>query len=316
MGIKETPTNFRVYYASMKNTYTQKRKEALEVLEDLTSTLNNLYSTVSEDFKNNKKDFPINLEDYPEYKFNAYSNGTFLRVAKGIFMNHKGNYEAVGRNFDIYKLAKCQKDIYNINEDIKLYNKLLDLKVGEYGAILKAYYTKVQEKMIIDGYGYVFDGLMGWICINRAKYTSKKRNIDYKATKERKAQLLAEGKRIYNKEEAEWCEKNGLEYNAEDGRVFQNLEFVYEIPLLNCRLPNGSDIKFQTADYRGHHLRGKTNGDILLESGGDIHKICQYDVDIRTKLNICLEADKMLYTKFIRNENQQSSNIKSSSRKS
>ena len=82
------------------------------------------------------------------------------------------------------------------------------------------------------------------------------------------------------------------------------MEYFYEIPLIGCKLPNGSDIKFQCADYRSHSLRGTTNKDILEQSGGDKYKICAYDVDMRTKLNICLQADKMLYTKFIRNENQ------------
>ena len=34
-GIKETPTNFRVYYTSMKNAYTQRKEEATGVLKDL-----------------------------------------------------------------------------------------------------------------------------------------------------------------------------------------------------------------------------------------------------------------------------------------
>lgn len=50
-GIKETPTNFRVYYTSMKNAYTQKKEEAVERLKTLGEELNNLYDLVSNDFK-------------------------------------------------------------------------------------------------------------------------------------------------------------------------------------------------------------------------------------------------------------------------
>ena len=314
-GIKETPTNFRVYYTSMKNAYTQRKEEATGVLKDLTNTLNDLYNTVVEDYTNNKEEFAINPYDYSEFVERKYINGQFLRVAKGILINRKGNYELIGRNFDIYKLAKVQKDIYEVNKDLVLYNKLLALSLRQYNELIKIYYNTVHEKMIIDGYGYVFDGNMGWICINRCKLNTNKQKIDYKATKERRAQLEAEGKRIYNQEEANWCAENGIEYVAEDARVYQNIEHVYEIPLIGCKLPNGSDIKFQTSDFRSHKLRGKTNKDILIESGGDKHKICQYDLDIRTKLYICLEADKILYTKFIRNENQEASTVKSSNRK-
>ena len=315
-GIKDTPTNFRVYYTSMKDAYTQKKEEALVVLEDLQATCKDLYATVFADFNNNTKEFPINLKDYKEFVENQYIDGKFFRTAKGILLNRKGNYELIGRNFDIYKLAETQKKIYNISNDLKFYDKLLNLTLKEYQILIKTYYTKVQEKLIIEGNGYAFEGILGWICINRCRVKNVKPHIDYKATKERKAQLLAEGKRIYNKEEAEWCKRNGLEYTAEDGRVFQDLEYVYEIPLLDCKLQNGRDIKFQTADYRGHGIRGMKNADILKESNGDKYKICQYDVDIRTKLYICLEADKTLYAKFIRNENQEASTIKQTNRKS
>lgn len=309
-GIIEKPTNFRVYYTCMKNRYTQVKEDAINNLDVLQEKLQYYKQLVDDDFIINKKDFPINLEDYSEYINNKYIDGELLRIAKGILLNKKENYELVGRFFNIYSLAKLQKDIYDLKNNIAFYNKLLNLTLKEYNNILKLYYTKVQEKLIIDGFGYVFEGKLGWICINRCKLNRNRPHIDYQATRQRKEKLKAEGKRIYNKEEAEWCEKNGIDYKAEDGRVFQNIEHVYEIPLLGCKLTNGSYIKFQVSDYRGANVRGKHNSDILKESNGDKYIICSYDVDIRTKLNICLEADKLLYSKFIRNENQKASVVK------
>lgn len=304
VGITEKPTNFRVYYKSMITAYTQKKEEATNILNDLNKTLIDLYSTVTNDFNSNEEEFDINLKNYKEYIENTYIDGKFLRVAKGVLLNRKGGYELIGRNFDIYRLAKTQKEIYDIKQDMVLYDKVLSLNMRQYNNLLKLFYTKVQEKLIIDGLGYVFEGMMGWLCINRCKPINLRPHIDYKATKEREAQLKAEGKRIYNKEEAEWCERNGIEYKAEDKRVFLNPEYLYEFALIGCKLKNGSDIKFQTSDYRGVSVRGKSNNDILIESGGDKYKICDYDIDVRTKLTICLEADKILYTKFIRNEDQ------------
>lgn len=310
VGIKETPTNFRVYYTSMKNAYTLKKEETIKLLNDLDNQVNALHETISKDFSINRKDYNINLDDYLEFTTNKYIDGKFLRVAKGILANKEGNYELVGRNFDIYTLAKLQKDIVDGQNSINFCNKLLNLTLKEYNTLLKTYYTEVQKKLIIDGYGYVFSGMTGWICINRCHITKVKPHIDFKATKERKAKLLAEGKKLYNKEEAEWCKANGIEYKAEDGRVYQNISYVYEIPLLDCKLPSGESIKFKTADYRGTSIRGKKNEDLLKESNGDVNKICEYDVDIRTKLYICLEADDTLYNKFIRNENQKASFVK------
>lgn len=315
VGITEKPTNFRVYYKSMITAYTQKKEEANSILEDLNKNLSDLYEIVCKDFDVNKKEYPINLDDYLEFRNNKYEDGKLLRVTKGILLNRKGNYELIGRNFDVYRLAKIQKEIHDIEKDIVLYDKVLSLNMREYNNLLKTFYTKVQEKLIIDGLGYVFEGMMGWLCINRCKPINLRPHIDYKATKEREAKLKAEGKRIYNKEEAEWCERNGIDYKAEDKRVFLNPEYLYEFALIGCKLKDGSDIKFQTSDYRGVSVRGKSNNDILIESGGDKYKICDYDIDVRTKLTICLEADKMLYAKFIRNEDQTPSVNRKTNRK-
>ena len=314
-AIKEVPTNFRVYYTSMKNTYAQKRNEAIKKIDSLTSELTELYNFIVNDIETNKQDYAVNLKDYKEFVENKYIDGQFLRVAKGILINKKGDYELIGKNYDIYKIAELQKTIYDIEKNITLYNKLLNITLKEYQQVVKAFYEKVQEKMILDGCGYVFDGMIGWICINRIHLTKTKPHIDYAATKLRKKQLREEGKKIYNKEEAEWCEKNGFEYKAEDGRVFQKIEYVYEIPLIGCKLPNGKDIKFKTSDYRGRSVRGKTNADLYKLADGDKHKICKLDIDIRTKLYLSLDADKTLYSKFIRNENQKASVVKPTDRK-
>ena len=309
-GIKETPTNFRVYYTSMKDTYTQKKEEAIILLESLYEKVDELRETIDKDFTINRNEYPIDLNKYQEFKDNKYIDGTFLRIAKGVLANKEGNYELIGRNFDVYSLAKAQKDIVDTKKTIDFCNKLLNITVKEYNNLLKLYYTEVQKKLILDGYGYVFAGMTGWICINRCHIIKRKPHIDFKATKERKAKLLAEGKKLYNKEEAEWCKANGIEYKAEDGRVYQNVEYVYEFPLLDSKVKDGANLKFTTSDYRSSKIRGKTNADLFREADGDKDKICKIDVDIRTKLYLCLEADDTLYNKFIRNENQKASPVK------
>jgi len=309
-GVKETPTNFRVYYTSMKDAYTQKKEEAIGLLESLYKKVNELRETIDKDFTINRNEYPIDLNKYQEFKDNKYIDGSFLRVAKGVLANRDGNYELIGRNFDVYNLAKTQKDIVDTNKTIDFCNKLLNITLKEYNNLLKLYYTEVQKKLILDGYGYVFAGMTGWICINRCHIIKRKPHIDFKATKERKAKLLAEGKKLYNKEEAEWCKANGIEYKAEDGRVYQTVEYVYEFPLLDSKVKDGANLKFTTSDYRSSKIRGKTNADLFREANGDKNEICNIDVDIRTKLYLCLEADDTLYNKFIRNETQKASVVR------
>ena len=49
--------------------------------------------------------------------------------------------------------------------------------------------------------------------------------------------------------------------------------------------------------------------------GSDKDKICELNVDIKTKLALCNKVDKYLYSKFIRNENQNKYNYSKVNRK-
>ena len=69
-------------------------------------------------------------------------------------------------------------------------------------------------------------------------------------------------------------------------------------------LKDYTNIKYAPSDFRGAALRGKSNKDLAIESGNDIKKVCDLPLDYRTKLSICLDIDKLLYTNFVRNETQ------------
>ena len=313
-GIKETPTNFRVYYTCMKNAYTQKKEEAIAILEDLKIQRNNLYLEIETEYKMKGKDYGIDLYKYEEFVSNKYITGQLLRVAKGYLINKSGNYELIGSRFNLYKLAEIQRDIFKLEEDIKFADKMLSITLRDYTNILKTYYNKVHEKLIINGYGYALGGRIGWICFNRCHIKKQRPMLDYEKTKQNKRKLLDEGKRLYNKEEAEWCEKNGIPYDGIDPRVYRCEEYVYEMPLIGCTLTDGTKLKFTTVNYYGRSIRGKSNEELIKECNYDKNKICELDGDVRLKLDLCLAVDKILYTKFIRNENQEPSSIAKANR--
>ena len=315
MSIKETPTNFRVYYKSMINAYTQAKEDALRIKQDLIDEIAELRQSIVENIDMFKREFGVDLNEQKEFVDDKYTTGTFFKLAKGLFINRDNNYIIVSDLFDLYNYARKQKELNGINKDIELYNKILKISLHQYTDILKTFYNEVHKKLILDGCGYVFEGNIGWTCINRCHIQKARPHIDFAATKKRKAELKEQGKRLYNREEAEWCKKNGIEYDGVDGRVYLNDEYCYEIPLIDCKLPKGSKQKLTIADYRGRTLRGKSNEDIAKEYGNNKEAICELDLDIRTKLNICNEIDKMLYLNFIRNENQEPINAAKISRK-
>ena len=192
---------------------------------------------------------------------------------------------------------------------------MLDLSLNQYQEVLQSFYTEVHKKLIIDGVGYVFESPIGWICINRCKIVQgKRRLLDFKATKDNKEKLLAEGKRLWNKDEADYAKVVGADYDGVDYRVFLNKDVCYEMPLINCRLNSGEKYRL-TPTFARRHIKGKTNADLIAECNNDINKICELPIDIMLKLKLCLETDNILYLNFIRNEAQQSAHTPKANRK-
>ena len=57
--------------------------------------------------------------------------------------------------------------------------------------------------------------------------------------------------------------------------------------------------EFTVADYRHQDIRGKTNQDLINECEGDVNKICELKIDLKTKLTLCDTVNKGLYINFI-----------------
>ena len=314
MGIKETPTNFRVYYTCMRENVEKEKAEALAAIDELTSEIITLHNKIENNLSIYITKYELNLGIYTEYLENRYINGELYKSAKRWFeKEEERNIQPA--LWDLFNLANKQKNIYDLQRDIEHYNKLLNINLRQYTEILRVFYTEVQRQMILEGCGYAFEGSLGWICINRCKIDKQKPMIDFKKTKQRKAELMAKGEKIRNPEEERWCKERGIDYNAIDHRVYMRNEYCYEIPLLDCNITNGRKYRFATADYRGNALRGKTNEDILELADYSPESLVKLPLDIRTKLNLCVIADKTLYTKFIRNETQKPINACKTRRK-
>ena len=303
--IKPMPVHIREYYKAMREAYTHKKEDALNEREMLISESYALQNDIMEKHEIYNK-YNINLVDYPEFINNEYIDGSFYKIAKGAFLNKQNNYELTADLHNLLKLAEMQYRINELKEQLALFDKILSIKTNEYVRYMREYFNVVHKKMIIEGCAYHFGNNIGDVLINRCKYTSNRKAIDYKATKAKKAEIIANGGRLYNKEEAEWCEANGLKYNAEDGRVFLESEYYYEIFMTNKRFPGATKFSFTPQDYRSVEIRGKSNKQLIEECNGDLNKICELPIDLKSKLHMCIEVDKMLYTNFIRNEGQTS----------
>lgn len=304
MAIKELPVSSRNYYKLFRLSNEEKLVDASNQLKELQDDVDIRFKNINSWIDVYVKQFDFDPNSYEEFRNNEYTTGQFYRAAKGLFVNKQNDYELVGDLFTLFELADKQRLIYQLKQSIELYKKCIALSLKEYTEILRLYYTEVHKKLILEGMGYSFSGRIGWICVNRCIINRTKPTLDYAATKKREKELIAEGKRIYNKEEADWCVRNGIEYKAEDKRVFRSTEYEYQIPLIDCKLPHGRSLKLKISNYRKRDYRNKTNDELIELCGGDTTKICELPIDIKAKVTLCDKVDKILYTKFIRNENQ------------
>uniref|UniRef100_A0AAU8MKF6 Uncharacterized protein n=1 Tax=Geladintestivirus 2 TaxID=3233134 RepID=A0AAU8MKF6_9CAUD len=313
MAIKEVPVDRRTYYKNFITNSKEKLESLKDRKEELIYEIKAEHASIDESKETYKTVYKIDLDEYSEYKNNAYSKGTFLKITKGMFMNKSNDYELVSDVFALYNLANKQKEIHDIDNKIALLTKLVDITINDYTEILRTYFTIVHKKLILEGCGYYFGKHIGWTCVVRCTIAKqRKKLLDFNATKLREKELIAQGKRIYNAEEAAWCKKNGIEYKAEDKRVYRNDEFCYQVPLINCRLPKGDDMQLKMANYRSRELRGISMDKFIDMANADTGKICELPIDLKTKIILCDKVDKLLYRKYIRNENQKPFTFKSS----
>lgn len=314
MAIKEVSISYRTYYKTMRNSIKPKYEGVLSLYERKRIEEKAFYDEIKLNIDKYKDNYNLNLMDYKEFVENSYITGDFLKVAKSLFVNRKQNYILSSLTYDLYKFARCQKELYDIATTLHKYEQMLDLSMEEYRNLLQSFYTEVHKKMVVDGYGYVFEQPLGWVCINRCKVIpGAHRKLNFQATKQNKERLIKEGKRLWNKEEAEYARSIGAEYNGVDYRVYLDAEYIYEIALVGCKLSGGHYRIY--APYSKRQVVGKTDEQLIEECGRDKNKICELNTDIKLKLKLCLKIDDLLYLNFIRNEAQQSINTPAVNRK-
>lgn len=303
--ITPKPVNFREYYKAMRTAYIQRKEDAFAEIENLRSQIIELHKNV-EFNHNDYLSHGINLSKYPEFINNEYVDGEFLTFAKGAYLNRKNNYKLTSNLFNLVKLAKKQERLYILRKEFDLYDKILSTKFTDYARYVRLFFVEVHKKMILDGCAYHFGQGIGDLIICRVKTTNKRPLIDYQATKKKKAEIIANGGRLYNKEEAKFCEDNGLEYDGQDGRVYLNREYRYELLLAHRHFKDAYDFEYKPQDYISPELRKFTNDTLIEYCNSDLNKICELNVDLKLKLTLCNNVDKTLYTNFIRNETQTS----------
>ena len=300
----KTPSSFRDYYTLFKKHNEEIYEGTKNALTKLVSDEDDLYNEIKSIADRYKTEFKINLMVYREFVENTYIDGSFEKAVSKFFINKSNGYSLIKELYALKKLTKLLKDIKVLSDKQILAKKCLSLTLKEYSDILQNFYERVHKHMIVDGYGYVLPEPIGWLCINRTHAVNKRPTVDFSETRKKKEALLAAGKKLYNKEEAEFCRIHDIPYDGEKYTVYQKEKYFYEIVLVGCKIPNHVGIKFTSSNWVHRSLWKKTYDEMIAMCNGDINKICELPINLRVKLNMCLKADDKLYIKFIRNEAQ------------
>lgn len=308
MGVKESPTKLIEYFASLKKTYGNKKDEAVKELEELYKESSTLKEICIENKNSLKSECNLDLDDFKIFGGTKYSNEHLSALVKHKLeeKSKKDDLCYISELHKVYRFIQAIIQIEKLKSNITFCNKILSLTRNEYIEFMKAYFYKVHEKMVLDGYGYSFGQSIGFVCINRVKNNGKRKLIDFAKTKKRKAELLAEGKKLWNENDALKAKQQGIEYDGVDYRIYKETEYNYEVCLIDNRFHNATQFEFIAVDTRRDECRGKTNDELLEMCNYKPENIVKLNCDLKTKVTLCVQVDDLLYTKFIRNENQNS----------
>ena len=177
IGIKQTPVGVKSYYKNNRLIISEKLKENKEKLNELIEVNNLAYNKVKSYSNIYLNNYGFDIKKYKEFIDNKYIDGELLKDAKILVSNDENNSKNRFALIVLLRYANSLTNIHNINKTISINEKIANLSLKEYTAIVNKYYTEVQKELILKGATYHLPYKLGYIFINRFKITSTKRKI-------------------------------------------------------------------------------------------------------------------------------------------
>lgn len=310
---KDIFTYYEEYVSSAQYELEQcnkKREEAVVIADTARHLMENNLDLLN-------KTLEFDIRDYKEFKDDRYyKDGELHDKITKLFIKAKVNNNE--RNLIVYTIRwiKALERIHKYDTKKEILQRRSEMKFDTFRNYVRRYYSQVQVE-ILEGNSYRYCHGIGDIYINRCKNNKGKDykgTLDYRETEKRKEQLLKEGKRLYNKEDAKQYKAAGKIYDGVDYRVYKKEDYLYQFAISNSRIKNCGIVKFERTDYRSKALRGITDEEIsiLCKTKQDIYDL---DADMRVKLKQLLILDPTCYINYIRNNEQKPFKYRAFSRK-
>jgi hypothetical protein len=274
--------------------YSQELEEAVELKNACKEFLDSYVNKINSKYN-------IDLNNFLEWSTESYNpeEKLYRKIIRFIDGIDFGEDRVIFYN--ILKYCKILKNIKDLETLIVLCEKRKNMKPSEYEGYIREFMIKV-HKCILEGNGYKLSSGLGVLTICRWEIQKDLQRpiVDHLATTKNKERLLAEGKRLWNKEDALYHAKFGLPYDGVDYRIFKNITHFYELMFLRPKVFDFNNQDFQPTRYISTKLRGMTERDYadMCKSEEEIFNL---QVGIETKLNVFLMKYPHKYVHFIRN---------------
>lgn len=305
------------YYSVFKEQCSARKAKETEKLNKYIKDIKDREDEVFIDGIDLERWLGIELE-YKIYDDTNYDYGNLIDIARKEYAITNPNLK-IKRNA-LFNLINLCISILRVRKSKQILSKIdteLSMPYKEWLTYVTRYYMQVQNE-IIDGRAYSYGKSMGYISIYRVKNDSGRsyiKRIDYLATKERKAELIEQGVKIYDKDEETIYKEKGLVYDGVDYRVYLNEDYFYDLVLSGSKYPNSNKMKFNNIKFIGVPIREAKLDMKQIAEKYTIEEIKELPIDLMYKARAIVLKESHLGLKYIRNNEQRIYNYRTSFRK-
>ncbi|MBP3201274.1 MAG: hypothetical protein J6M39_06465 [Lachnospiraceae bacterium] len=238
-----------------------------------------------------------------QFKFTISDNVDYIKLGEKLSKEFRIKDDSNRRELLILLVKYCSiiTNINNTQKEFELADKKRNLNFSDYRYFVFKYYSKV-HKFLLEGKAYRYNGGIGTLYIDRIQIKSEGKKIDFHKTKLRKEELLKQGVKLYNKQDAAKAELLGIPYDGVDYRVWLRAPAYYSLKFVHSKY-FGRSYDFTPISYIHQKYRDYTQDQLALEVCENNEDIYDLQVDLRTKITIYLKRNPERYINFQRDIN-------------
>lgn len=239
------------------------------------------------------------------FKITISNNIDYIKLGEQLNKEFRKNDNSNRQELLILLIKYCSI-ITNIKDTIaalNIANKKQNLSFSDYRQYVVTYYAKV-HKFLLQGKAYRYNAGIGTFYVDRTQIKGEGKKIDFHKTKLRKEELLKQGVKLYNKQDAEKALFLGLPYNGVDYRVWLRAPAYYSLKFIHSKYFK-KEYDFIPVSYIHQKYRDYNQDQLAFEICENNEDIYNLQIDLRTKITIYLKRNPERYVNFIRDYNNE-----------